>query len=169
MLLAEPEYHPGGENFILIDSNQICTPVTVFGFYCQPNLYTRDRIWILLCSIFVFIIIIPYLYSFHVPYHQLKKHWRGYAEVVSDLCEPDFWKVFDTVRHQSGTCVWKRLTPSWNNTLVWCWCYLHDVGHRWPSSNRSLRNRVTKLGDFWDAVSSCTHNRPPETLTLPFD
>ena len=79
----------------------------------------------------------------------MQKYWAQYVQPVHDLCEPDFWSVYDTVRRHSGTCadaVLKQVrTVLQQHTRM---------GHRWPSSNRTLRNRVSRcVGDFWEAVT----------------
>ena len=71
---------------------------------------------------------------------------------VHDLCSPEFWKMFATVRQETSECTNKVLRAT-RDVLKKQKCNF-VLGHRWPSSVRSLRNRVdTKAGNFWDHVT----------------
>ena len=85
-------------------------------------------------------------------YVQIQQEWRSYVEDVHKLCTPEFWKIFETVRKQSGTCIQAVLAQTHQ--------LLARVGQKrkWPQSGRSLRNLISrKVGNFWDLVSYTCH------------
>ena len=83
-------------------------------------------------------------------YHCMQKTWKQYITNVSNLCSREFWELYAKLYQQKAACadtvlhhVHKLLKH--NSTL--------RLGHQWPTSTRSLRQRVIKkAGWFWDHV-----------------
>lgn len=86
-------------------------------------------------------------------YVPTQRAFRTYVRDVFELCTPQFWQLFLTVKQQPATCadlvldtVFKLLS---NQTQM----PNFRLGHRWPRSTRTLRQKVfKKLGCFWDVV-----------------
>lgn len=82
-------------------------------------------------------------------YGQMQKTWESYITSVTDLCTPDFWDTFRVLYRQPASCADQILHK------------IYDIlrrtdlpsGHRWPTSVRSLNQRIkSKAGWFWDNV-----------------
>ena len=89
--------------------------------------------------------------SFCFDFHSMQKTWSTYITKVGNLCSPHFWDMFSKVHQQTAACADKVLHHVHkllkNNTTL-------RLGHRWPTSTRSLRQRVvSKAGWFWDNVT----------------
>lgn len=80
----------------------------------------------------------------------MQKIWGEYIKNVASCCSPVFWETYDKIRTEKAACADKLLHHVHNllkkhGTL--------RLGHRWPTSTRSLRLRIrNKAGWFWDNV-----------------
>ena len=82
---------------------------------------------------------------------QMQIIWHQYVRVVRKLCIDTFWKVLSAVQEQTAQCQDKVLKEIC--TILKKQHVQLSLGHRWPTSTRSLRDRVrTHAGDFWDKV-----------------
>ena len=83
----------------------------------------------------------------------MQKLWNTHINTVSKLCSKEFWSLFHVVNTEKGACAdavlkWtKKMLQSQPGVTV-------PLGHRWPSSRRSLRDRINReAGLFWDNVT----------------
>ena len=85
-------------------------------------------------------------------YCTMQKAWRTYTLNVYDLCSPEFWRMFELVKEEKGTSADKILRRV--KQLLHAQGPTVRFGHLWPTSNRTLKNRIqSKLGNFWDNVT----------------
>ena len=95
----------------------------------------------------------PHMTKNLVPMQQL---WNSHVQAVHNLCSKQFWSLFNVVNTEKGACAdavlkWtKKMLQSQPVVTV-------PLGHSWPSSRRSLRDRINrKAGLFWDNVTIAT-------------
>ena len=84
-------------------------------------------------------------------YSQMQTIWKEYVAMVRELCVDTFWKVLSVVQEQSHECQ-DNMLKEFRKILIDHQVGL-SLGHKWPTTTRSLRERVsTQAGDFWTNV-----------------
>ena len=77
---------------------------------------------------------------------QIQDLWKQHVEEAYDCCCPNFWKLFKSIRKLKVTD--RDTVLSTVKDLV-----QPAVSGRWPRTNRTLRNLISrKAGNFWDNV-----------------
>ena len=95
----------------------------------------------------------------------MQSTYKRYLQTVYDSCDPAFWKIFSTLHDVSSATVSKVLGET--KKILKSHATGVQVGHRFPSSRRSLNNRiVSKAGMFWDNVTE-THVIDLQQFNLP--
>ena len=96
---------------------------------------------------------------------QVQLFWTRYIRRVSDLCAPDFWQLYRSVRHQNalhGDAVLSQVLK-----IIRRKHKDFPEERAWPTSSKSLRAMVQrKLGVFWDYLIH-THTIDLSKFELP--
>ena len=88
-----------------------------------------------------------------------------YVRAVYDLCDPSFWRIFSTLHNVSSATVCNVLGAT--RKVLKARAPGVKVGHRFPSSRRTLNRRIHKKADmFWDNVSE-SHSIDLQQYNLP--
>ena len=98
---------------------------------------------------------------------ELQDMWREYVQSVLSCCSLSFWKVFETVQHETTACrdrvftvVKKTFRPELTNSGG-------RKQQKWPKTTRSLTSLVDRnAGIFWDIVTE-THTIDISQFNLP--
>lgn len=85
----------------------------------------------------------------------MQRAWVRHVHQVHGLCSREFWKIFATVREQTSECANKVLKAT--RAILQTQKTTFRLGHHWPTTVRTLRDRVkNQAGCFWDNVTQ-TH------------
>ena len=98
---------------------------------------------------------------------ELQDMWREYVQSVLSCCSLSFWKLFETVQHETTACrdrvftvVKKTFRPELTNSGG-------RTKQKWPKTTRSLTSLVDRnAGNFWDIVTE-THTIDISQFNLP--
>ena len=102
----------------------------------------------------------------------MQKTWDEYVQQVYELCDPEFWHIYDAVRKQYNTTVEKVLKRVLS--LVTKKQCRSSKSRKWPTSNPILNRLVQKkCGDFTDFILRTTtidlsHFRLPGVTKIQF-
>ena len=79
-------------------------------------------------------------------FERIQSEWTRYVQQAYQMCDREFWLMFDTVKEQSATVAQRVLKQSFK--------LAHNKvrARRWPQTMKTLWRMVRKAGDFWSNV-----------------